>query len=712
MKSLVRPFPQQARGRIGEAVRPAAAEGETPPTPGYVLTQALLFLRRNLVRIALVSTLATLAAFGAALLLFNKYSATATIVVDPRATKVTQGGGVLANTGLDNNAIESLALIAKSDGFLGALVDKLDLVNSPYFSALGPSGVPTRAATIEKLGASLNVSRRGATYVLEATAASTSADESAKVANTVAQMIVDDQRGLRSGANENTAVSIKSRLAEVKERVNRAEAASAELKGKLKVTGAGQGATLLERRVFELNQQLVLAAAKTGEARARYDQLRKAGPRVAEDPASNIQSTVLSALRIEYVRLTRQSAEQATVLGGRHPEVASLNAQLNDMRRQINAELARLMTAARSAFLEAEQREAALARQMKDVQKESGDLDGQLVKLGELEREAKAESVVYGELLTRQKELDETKTLDPSDIRIVSAAQPPVKTAPGKTALAAGASLLGLLAGLGFALASEAMRRTLKTTRQAERFTGAAVGGLVPAFGGPRAAASNGPPQFDAAPWLADLCSSLALERGRGGAVLLVTSARRGEGSKTIAAGMAASLAQAGEGVLLIEADRPPQTQRRPRFGLIDVLARDTDLQSAFIDQAADGYKVLPFGGRYPEKSMSAVALMRSAKLRSALRDCRSWFDFVIIDAPPVLDSSHAGILASQTDQTVLVVSWDETSQADVREALDHLGAGQMTLVLNKVDAPRYRLFDPGQSYRLGGQAEHRGRAA
>ena len=712
MKSLVRPFPHQARGRIDEAVRQAAAERETPPTPGYVVTQALLFLRRNLLRIVLIATLGTLGAFGVALLLFSKYAATATIVVDPRATKVTQGGGVLANTGLDNGAIESLALIAKSEGFLGVVVDKLVLAKSPYYAALGPGGVPTRAATIEKLGASLNVARRGATYVLETTATSTSADESAKVANTVAQMIVDDQRGLRAGASENTASSIKGRLAEVKERVNRAEAAAAELKAKLKVTGAGQGSTLLERRVFELNQQLVLAAAKTGEARARYDQLRKAGPRAAEDPASNIQSTVLSALRIEYVRLTRQSAEQATILGSRHPEVASLNAQLNDMRRQIGAELARLMAAARGEFLEAEQREAALARQLKDVQNESGGLDAQLVKLGELEREAKAESAVYGELLTRQKELAETKSLDPSDIRIVSQALPPVKTTPGKTLLAAASTLLGLLSGLGLALAGEAMRRTLKTTQQAERLTGAAVGGLVPAVRLPRAASGAAPLRPDAAPWLADLCSSLAPERGRGGAIVLVTSARRGEGCTTIAAGMAASLANAGERVLLIEADRPPQSQRRPRFGLVDVLARGADLHSAFIDNTADGYAVLPFGGRYPEKSTSAMALMRSAKLRTALRDCRGWFDFVVIDGPPVLGSSYAGPLASQADQAVFVVNWDATSQSDVREALGHLGAGQTTLVLNKVDPARYRLFDPSQSYRLTAHAEYADRAA
>jgi uncharacterized protein involved in exopolysaccharide biosynthesis len=110
--------------------------------------------------------------------------------------------------------------------------------------------------------------------------------------------------------------------------------------------------TLLERRVFELNQQLVLAGAQTAEARARYELLRKAGASAGENLPLATQSTVLSALRAEYARLSRQSADQATVLGPRHPEVASLNAQIGDVRREIGAEINRMTASARAAFLE------------------------------------------------------------------------------------------------------------------------------------------------------------------------------------------------------------------------------------------------------------------------------------------------------------------------------------------------------------------------
>lgn len=665
----------------------------------------ILFVRRNLIRIGVTAALVGATTFGATLLIFNKYLATAVVLVDPRSAKVTQAGGVLSNIGSDAIAIESLVQVTKTEGFLGRLVDKLGLAQDPNFAA-------NRAAAIAKLRALLNVARRGETYVIEATAASPSAEESAKIANAAAQMIIDDQSDLRSGASETTATSIESRLAEVSGRVNRAEEAAAELKSKLKVTDAGQGATLLERRVSELNQQLVLAAAKTGEARARIDQLRKAGATAGDNLPPTIQSSVLDALRVEFDRLSRQSSDQSTVLGARHPEVVSLNAQLSDVRRQIRAEIAHMMATAQTEFLEAEQQETSLAGLLKETQDESGDLGSQLVKLGELEREAKAERDVYEELLTRQRELVETKNLEPDDIRIVSPALPPTKTTPGKAMLAAAASLIGLLAGLAYGLAREAIPGTLKTTRQAERFLGVGVGGLVPAVNNTRGFERAGQRHFDVTPWLADLCSALALDRGRAGSVIFVTSSQRDEGRSTIAANIAAHLARTGEQVLLVEADRARLSNRRPGFGLIDVLALGTDLQRAFVEREADGYTFLPFGGRNADKTNSQSALMSGITLRAALRLCRSWFDFVVIDGPPVLDSGHTGFLARQANQTVFVVEWDKTSRANVIEALERLVATQTTLILNKVDIARYRLLEPAQSYRLATQAEDVSRAA
>ncbi len=701
MKNFAQPLVQRLPDGLGGAKGLETSDWDaSPPTPGALIAQTLLFLRRNARRIATVSALTGLAAFGAGYFLFNKYSAIAMIVVEPRASKITQAGGVLANTGLDNTAVDSLALIAKSDGFLGALVDNLALTLDPDIGVGGPSAAAARLATIAKLSSRLNVARRGATYVLEVSASAASAENSARIANAAAKMIVDGQSGLRSAANQSTAAGIQVRLAEMSQRVDAAEKAAADLKSQLKVTDAGQGSTLLQRRVEELNKQLVLAGAKKGEARARYEQLRRAGSGAGESLAPAAQSSVLSSLRVEYVRLSRQSADQATVLGARHPDVASLRAQLDDLRRQIAAEIARLSNAAHNDVLQADQEEASLARELKAAQNESGDLGPQLVKLDELERQAKAERSVYEELLTRQKELSQTKDLDPNDVRLVSAALAPAKTTPSHTILAAASTLLGLLAGLGAAWAREGARQTLRTANQAERASGLMLAALAPRLHGEDGAPEDGAQPFDITLWLADYCAALELGHERGGGAILVASARRGEGRSTVAASLAASLARAGERVLLIDADRARAAGPRAEFGLIDVLERGSDLKRAFIERD-DGVTLLPFGGRTVRAKGAANALMSGVKLRALLRLCRRWFDVIVIDGPPALEAGHAGFLARLADHTAFVAAWDETSRADVAQAVARLGARRASLILNKVDRARYGLYDPEQAYRL-----------
>ena len=684
----------------------SAARYDEPPTLASAASSGLLFVRRNLARIALVTVFLASAIFGALYFLFNQYSATALIMVDPRSAKIAQNSIATATGAPDVNAIDSLVLIAKSEAFLGAVLDKLTLMQEPYFAESGVTAPVARANAIEKLRSRLSVARRGTTYLIEASASTPFAAMSARIANAVAQKIIDDQSDLRSGTSEKTAQNIDGRLADLRGRVARAEDATAQYRAKLKVTDAGQGSTLLERRVYELNQQTVLAGSRTGEARARYEQLRKAQASAGDNLSPSIQSGVLNTLRAEYARLSRQSADQGTVLGAHHPEVGSVRAQLADVKRQIGAEVGRLMTTARTEFLEAQQREALIARQLKDTQGESNELGGQLVRLTELERDAKAERAVYEQLLARERDLTETKNVEPNEIRLISPAVAPTRTTLGKSILAAIAALLGGLGGLAYAMAREAMRPTLRTARQAERLTGVEIAGFAPLL--VRDSVASG--SFDLAPWLGDACASFASNESdksnpSRSYIILVTSARRGEGRSTVAASMAKFYAGSGARVLLIEADRARPSRGKEVFGLMDVLETSANLQGALVRSPSNAYTLLPFGGRVASAKASTSAVMSNMALRATLNVCRRWFDIVIIDGPPALEASHARLLAKQADVVAFVAEWDKTSSTDVGDALECLDVDEAALVFNKVDVARFRLFEPERSQRIERQS-------
>jgi succinoglycan biosynthesis transport protein ExoP len=666
--------------------------------PREVLDRAAiwLFVRRNAVLIALVAGVVGILCLFALWLFFDQYSATALVLVDPRDAKATATQEVLANIGPDSIAVESVVQIAKSDGFLGALVDQQGLAKDPEFNRGAEDAETQRAAAAEKLKAKLSVARRGATYVIDVTMKTREPQKSARLANAVAKTIVDNQSQLRTGSDQRAIDFIGAKLADLRARVNNEETAVATLKAALQITDAGQGEVLQERRITELNQQFVLAKAHTQETRARVDQLRKANANDAAELPSAPAATVLNALRQDYARLTRQAAEKETVLGERHPDVAVLRAEIVDAKKQIAAEEARLIASARNDYVEARQREAGLAEELRKAQVDSGAGDQNLVRLRQAERDAKADRDVYDQLLTRQRELIESAGFAPIDVRIASPASPPLRaTTPGWPIMLAASSLFGLFAGMAAAAAREARLGSLATSAEIERIVGAPVAGIVP-FLSPPPSVDGVSAEGAAARWFADLCAAalmkLALRRG----LLLVTSSRTGEGASTIAANIAGHWAGEGLEVLLVQLGATGR-ETNPRAGVIEVLAGEALLQDAILWRGAGQARLLTLGAEPASRDETTGLDAAAPRLHALLRRCRRRFDMVIVDAPAASTSAIPRRFAPGA-ASLLVVEWDADEAAQVAATVARLESQSIGIVLNKVDLTRYAAFESNRA--------------
>jgi len=695
-----------ALNRIGQppAIEGVGVYGVGPqaqayaPTPRMVLAAFVGFLRRNSIWIVVASALAAGFAFLGLMLVLNKYSATATIIVDPRIPNVTQGASVLPHIGSDVLAVESLVQVTKSSGFLAALVHKLDLARDDDPVA--------RETAIEKLGAALTVSRRGTTYVLEATASDRSPEQSARIANAAAEAIIQDQRALHAGADDQTVGDIARRLDEVRSRVAADEQAAADMRAELKIADVGQGSTLLQRRLFELNQQYVLASTKVEQARARYEQVRNLRVESGDNLAGAPVSVTLASLKTQRAALMRQAADQATTLGPRHPSLIAIQAQIAEANRQIATELGRMQNGLHADLLEAEQQEKAQKRQLQDAQQDSDTLGPRLVKLDELERNAKAERTVLEQLLTRQRELVGERNLEPSDIHFVSRAEPATHLKPTTPVRAALAGVIGLLCGLVSAFFRETMSPAdRKAPDPSETFAGLAVVGRSPLISKATASARG---SVDLAPWLSSLRSVLtARRRGRAGQVVLIAAAHEGAGCSTVAAGLAASLAGEGARVLLIEAHRPHSPSRSEEPGLLEVLQSGEDLGGVLVESDGVRYTRLPFGGAFLSRKASIEELFRGVTVLPLLVLCRRWFEFVVIDGPPALEVSYSHALARLANVSVFVVESDKTSISEANEALERLGAQNAMVFMNKCEEVSLRGRDPSPAGRA--EKAHRG---
>jgi succinoglycan biosynthesis transport protein ExoP len=654
--------------------------------PRVEFARALAFLKRSALRIALtavgVAALLVLLSF----LVFNRYVASALVLVDPRDSKISATPDVIPNIGPDSIAIESLVQVAKSDGFLGALVDQLHLADDPEIGASGGSPADQRAEAIEKLRDRLAVTRRGATYAIDMIATTRDPQRSARIANGAAQMFVDDQAKLRTGSDEKAAAYIESKLAGMRARIQQDDDAVASLKTALNITDAGQGEVVQERNVTELSQQLVLAEAHVADAKAHVDQLRAMRITNGASLPAELQSTVLASLLQDRARLTRQAAEQEAVLGARHPDIVKMRAQIEDNSKAIVGEQRRITASASQDYDEALRRESALAEAMRKAQAASGATDQSEVKLRALESNAKADHAVFDELLSRQRQLTEIMGFKPSDVRVVSPAMPPLRTnAPKTSILLAACGILGLIAGLGFALISEDSVRTPATRGQIRRAFRRDALAFVPMLAEARAATRESSRIF------ARIAKAMP-EGAKGfGAVVLVTSTEAGEGKSTIARELAGAFAQGSAETLLVICGAAPQIGARRRADLIDVLEGGAPLERALSWRSPGQPALLTFGAG---STRDLAGLVESLPFRQIMRRCQRSFDAIVIDGPSAGRAATAH--AAMSDQALVVVQWNATDPRHVERMIEGLGAGRTEIIMNKVDMTRLEEAPPG----------------
>lgn len=175
------------------------------------------------------------------------------------------------------------------------------------------------------------------------------------------------------------------------------------------------------------------------------------------------------------------------------------------------------------------------------------------------------------------------------------------------------------------------------------------------------------------------------------GNLIMVTSAREGEGKTFVAINLAMSIAaERDKNVLLIDADlsKPSIPQRlgiHTHSGLVNVLEDlNLDLSSVLIRTNVEGLMLLPSGPQHP----LASELLASARMEKFMAEVAQRYAdrIVILDAPPVLATSEPAALAMHMGQIAFVVETSKTSQAAIKEALGLISiCPDIGFVLNKV---------------------------
>ncbi|MBQ8103200.1 MAG: polysaccharide biosynthesis tyrosine autokinase [Afipia sp.] len=682
------------------------------------------------------------------------YTATSTVLVDPRrANVVDTSQTVLSNFGTDDATIESQTLLIQSVAILQRVVERLKLTADPeftptpgildpikrLFSSSGPAEGASpedaaKARSVEILQRRMKVTRQGTTFLVDINVSSIEPRKAAAIANAIAERYFEEQVRAKYEATKIAASWLNSQIEGLKSRVVASEQAVEDFRASNNLS-VSQGVTVNDQQITDLNNKLIAARAQTAEARAKYDQVQQLSKSGSDPGGINaaITSDMITKLRTQYADIAKNEADLASKYGPRHPLVANVRAQLKDTQRLINEEIRRILDSTQHDYDVARSREASLQQSLDQVQGVSTSSGQALVRLHELQREAEANRTLYESYLARYKETSAQESLEMPDSRVVTRASVPIRPSSPKTMLILGlAVMLGLGGGCVLAFLADYLDRRVKTLEQAEAISGVPALAAVPLIGtrelaarakrgrdelahyNPRTVRLLPPPLQpplmryaidEPGTFFAEAIRAvrLALQRTmriQPLKVVLVTSSLDNEGKTTLAANLALSLATLGIKTLLIDGDlRNPQLTRalapHADAGLMEVAMGQTPLERAILLDRSSGLSILPSPAA---KDVELITeLMFSERIVDILDHLRQHYELIIIDSPPLVPLVDGRALAEHSDRIILAMGWDQTPQEVISHTINLLSPVHERIlgtVLTRVDLSRLRFYD------------------
>ncbi|MGL5577305.1 MAG: CpsD/CapB family tyrosine-protein kinase [Sarcina sp.] len=170
---------------------------------------------------------------------------------------------------------------------------------------------------------------------------------------------------------------------------------------------------------------------------------------------------------------------------------------------------------------------------------------------------------------------------------------------------------------------------------------------------------------------------------------IVVTSSQPREGKSTTAGNLAISLGMDSKNVLLIDCDlRKPSIHKKFKLsntkGLTEVILGKVKLLETV--QAYSGHLDILTSGKIPPNPSE---MLGSSNMQRLLNELKEHYDYIILDAPPVLAVTDAQILGTKADGAIFVVKSGVAKKEQILQAKNQLDKVKVQIVgtvLNAID--------------------------
>src|SRR6195256_3286729 len=583
--------------------------------------------------------------------------------------------------------------VIQRTGVLYPVIDELKLQDKWARDGARPS----REQAYARLRSKLDVDEVRNTDLLQISVFDTNPQEAADIANKIVS-VYQDKRVEEEKEVLNRAVStMNEEVAKQQKRVDQSAAEVARIRDEehivdLNPEGTEDTQAPVNSIVIKQEGEVNDAETKVATLSSRLEQIEKLK---GEDLMRMLSTLEIQDPTIQKVLPNYHDAagQEALLLnsglGENHPKVKAIRAQKEVFTRQLEQQMTSIRSALEKNLTTAQTTRDALKKRLDQINTKQLQTKNLSATYTRAKNSYIKEKLLLDAVRTRATTQSMELAMPRVAVSVKQVAEPPGYAARPRVALnlMLGA-LVGLVVGLGLAFFIEYLDTSVKTMEDVESLLGLPVLAIIPKNIHLLHKDQGDSPDAEA---YRILRTNIEFNRKSPQAnTISLVSGGPGEGKSTTIANLAFISAQGGYSTLIVDADlrRPVQHEifdLDNSVGLTNYLTTEMELHEVIFPTTVENLSLLP-SGILPS---DAVGILNSQRMSDTIAELKTRYDIVFFDSPPILGVSDASVIASEVDQTIIVVQHRRFPRAmltRVKQAILGVGGTVLGVVLNNVD--------------------------
>jgi len=556
---------------------------------------------------------------------------------------------------------------------------------------------PSREMAYQMLRNKLDVDEVRNTDLLQISVYDSNPQLAAEIANKIVS-VYQDRRVEEEKEILNRAVNaMNEEVTKQQERVEQARSEMAKIRDQehivdLNPEGTEDTQAPVNNMVLKQEGELNDSEAKIAQLSSKLAQIQnlKGDDLMRMLPTLDVQDPTIQKILPNYQDAIAQEALLLNSgLGENHPKVKSLRAARQVYTHQLEQQIGIIREGLERNLKGAQGAREALGKRLEQINEKQL----QTKNLSANYTRAKNSYIKEKTLLDGVRNRAQTQTMELAmprfAVSVKQVAEPPSYPARPRVGLNLTLGMLvGLVIGIGLAFFIEYLDTSVKTMDDVESLLGVPVLAIIPKNIGLLHKMTGDAPDAEA---YRILRTNIEFNRPNPEAnTISLVSGGPGEGKSTTIANLAFICAQGGYSTLVVDADlrRPVQHllfDMSNQVGLTNYLTTDMELEQVIFPTNIENLSIIP-SGILPS---DAVGILNSQRMSDTIAELKGRYDIVFFDSPPILGVSDASVIASEVDQTVIVVQHRRFPRAmltRVKQAILGVGGTVLGVVLNNVD--------------------------